>query len=64
MAKASLLPTTLFFLPFAGGPGYGEGVGLSPRSPDLVRVRLTLAPALPSLALTVTRPKCDSMTLM
>tara|TARA_B100000795_G_scaffold239521_1_gene201236 strand:- start:212 stop:316 length:105 start_codon:yes stop_codon:yes gene_type:complete len=28
MAKALLSPTTLFFLPFAGGPGYGKGDGL------------------------------------
>ena len=41
MAKALLSPTTLFFLPFAGGPGYGEGMSLSPGC-GLIRVRVRL----------------------
>lgn len=50
--------------PLPAGLVTGMGWACSPGCQILVRVRLTLAAALPSLALTVTRPKCDSMTLM
>ena len=58
MAKALLSPTTLFFLPFAGGPGYGEGMGLSPGlQPDSGQGEAAPCRPMAPLALIMPQPK-------